>query len=109
MIDENDIEKALSWLVKNATPAAKARAERQYLEEYRKVIKAQLMKASGEETAAAQEREAYANEGYAKHLEALRIAVEDDERFRWLTTAAEAKIECWRSFEATRRAQEKIR
>lgn len=108
MIDEDDIQRALDWLVKNATPAAKARAERQYLEEYRKVLKAQLMKASGEETAAAQEREAYANEAYANHLDVLRIAVEADERFRWLTTAAEAKIEVWRSEQANQRAQGKI-
>lgn len=108
MIDESDIGKALDWLVKNATPAAQARANRQYMEEYRKVIKAQLMKASGEESAAAQEREAYANPEYAKHLKALQAAVEMDERFRWLTTAAEAKIEVWRSEQANARAQGKV-
>ena len=108
MILDEEIERALEWLVKNATPAAQARANRVYVEEYRKVIKSRLMKASKEESAAAQEREAYANPEYAKHLEAVRAAVEEDERFRWLTTAAEAKIEVWRSEQANARAQGKI-
>ena len=107
MIDESEIERALEWLVKNATPAAQARANRVYVEEYRKVIKARLMKASGQESAAAQEREAYANEQYATHLEAVKQAVEEDERFRWLTTAAEAKIEIFRTEQANLRAQGK--
>jgi hypothetical protein len=108
MIHDDEIEKTLTWLVTNATPAAQARANRQYMEEFRKVIKAQLMNASEEKTAAAQEREAYAHPDYVKHLDALRTAVEMDERFRWLTTAAEAKIEVWRSFQANQRAQGKI-
>lgn len=108
MIHEAEIEKALEWLVKNATPAAQARANRVYVEEWRKVLKARLMKASKEESAAAQEREAYASDKYAEHLEAVRQAVEDDERFRWLTTAAEAKIEVWRSEQANARAQGKV-
>ena len=108
MIQDSEIEKALSWLVANATPAAQARANRVYVEEWRKVLKARLMKASKEESAAAQEREAYAHKDYAEHLEAVKQAVEDDERFRWLTTAAEAKIEVWRSEQANARAQGKV-
>ena len=108
MIDESEIERALEWLVKNATPAAQARANRVYVEEYRKVIKARLMKSSGQDSAAAQEREAYAADEYSRHLEAVRAAVEEDERFRWLTTAAEAKIEVWRSEQANARAQGKV-
>jgi predicted Fe-S protein YdhL (DUF1289 family) len=108
MIDEEDIDKALHWLVKNADAAARARAERVYVDEYRKHLKARLMKACGEETAAAQEREAYASQQYADHLKVLRDAVQEDERFRWLTTAAEAKIEVWRSEQANARAQGKV-
>ena len=43
MIDEDQVQKSLDWLVHNAEPAAKARATRTYLEEYRKSIKADLM------------------------------------------------------------------
>ena len=108
MIEEEDIDKALHWLITNASAAAKARAERVYVDEYRKHLKARLMKACGEETAAAQEREAYASQQYADHLKVLRDAVQEDERFRWLTTAAEAKIEVWRSEQANARAQGKV-
>lgn len=108
MIQEEEIDKVLEWLVKNATPAAKARADRIYLEEWKKSQKAILMKKSGEETAAAQEREALANPEYLKTLEALRDAVVEDERFRWLITSAEAKIEVWRSQQANQRAQGRV-
>jgi hypothetical protein len=108
MIEEEEIERALHWLVNNATPAAKARANRIYMDEYRKHLKARLMKACNEETAAAQEREAYASQEYVDHLKVLREAVMEDERYRWLTVAAEAKIECWRSEQANARAQGKV-
>ena len=52
----------------------------------------------------AQEREAYADERYAKHLEAMKIAIAQDEQNRFLRIAAEAKIEAWRSFSANHRA-----
>ena len=52
---------------------------------------------------AAQEREALADERYLDHLSALRIAVEDDEKMRWLKAAAEAKIEAWRTQAANQR------
>lgn len=108
MISEDEIDRVLDWLVKNATPAAKARADRVYLEEWKRSQKAILMKKSGEETAAAQEREALANPEYLKTLEALRDAVAEDERFRWLVTSAEAKIEVWRTQNANQRAQSKV-
>jgi hypothetical protein len=108
MIDENDIEKALSWLVKNATPAAKARAERVYMEAYSKSLKSILMNASPEQTESGKERWAYSNSEYLKHLDALKASVLEDERNRFLTAAAEAKIECWRSMSANLRAQGKL-
>ena len=108
MITDETIDKALDWLVKNATHAARARANRIYLDEYRKHLKARLMRSSGEDTVAAQEREAYASAQYVVHLDTLKDAIEEDERYRWLTTAAEAKIEVWRSEQANQRAQSKV-
>ena len=43
-ISEDDVQKAVDWLRDNAEACAKARATRIYLEEYRKSIKALLMK-----------------------------------------------------------------
>ena len=42
-ISEQDVEQALDYLTNSARGAADARATRQYVEEYRKVIKAQIM------------------------------------------------------------------
>jgi hypothetical protein len=108
VIHEAEIEKALEWLVKNATPAAQARANRVYVEEYSKPLRAMLMKKSGEQSIGGQEREAYAHPDYIAHLEALKVAVEEDEKMRWLQKTAEAKIECWRSEQANMRAQGKV-
>lgn len=96
-ISEQEVEKALDYLRDSAASAAKARAERIYVEEYRKVIKSLLMKEAGGNTAVTQERDAYANPRYLQHLEAIREAVELDERLRFLRVAAEAKIEAWRT------------
>lgn len=108
MISDAEIEKVLDWLTKSAGVAAKARAEREYICEYRKSLKAILMKKSGKESVAAQEVEAYAHAEYREHLEAVRMAVEADEKYRWLQVAAEAKIGLYRTEQATIRAQEKI-
>lgn len=108
MIRDEEIDKALSWLVSNATAAAQARANKIYMLEYRKSLKAILMSKSKETTEAGKEREAYSHPSYIEHLDALKAAVFEDERYSWLQTAAEAKIGMWRSQEASRRTQEKI-
>lgn len=103
--EDIDIFKALDWLRDSAPLYAKAKAERVYLEEYRKSKKAMLMKAVEKDypSAAGQEREAYSNPEYIKLLEALKIAVEQEETLRWRIVACEARIECWRSLESSRR------
>lgn len=108
MIDDKNIQKALDWLVENATPAAQARANRIYCEEFRKSVKADLMAQKPEESIGAQERFAYSHPTCKQHLLALKQAVEEDERMRWLMVAAEAKIEAWRTYQANARAQGRI-
>jgi hypothetical protein len=103
-ITETEIEKALDYLRDNADAAARARAERIYMEEYRKVVKAQLMKEHDGIPISAQEREAYADPNYAAHLDALREAVFQDEKHRFLLEAAKAKCDAWRTQSATERA-----
>lgn len=108
MIQDEDIEKAVEYLRDNSRAAAQAKANRIYMEEYRKVIKAQIMR----EFAGAlgmQEREAYADSRYTQHLEAVKEAVEKDEYHRWMMSAAEAKIEAWRTQQANNRALDKVR
>lgn len=108
--DETQINifRALDFIRDNAQPYAQAKAQRVYLENYRKSKKALLMRDAelrGHKTAAIQEREAYADEEYIEVLEGLKEATEKEEQLRWLITAAEAKIEAWRTIESTRRAE----
>jgi hypothetical protein len=98
-------ELAIEYLFKHGKRYAKAKAERIYLEEYRKSLKAILMKRSYEQTVNAQEREAYSAQEYIDLLKGLKEAVEREEEIRWGLVAAQARIEVWRSQEATNRAE----
>ena len=104
-ITDDEIDKALDFLRDNARDAAQARADRVYVEEYRKTLKAQLMKEHGALSAVLQEREAYADPRYVEHLDAIREAVKADEFARFMRIAAEAKIEAWRTQSSNSRAK----
>lgn len=103
MISEQDIERAIDFLRDNAEVAAKNRAERLYLEDYTRSLKAQIMAEHLAEPLGAQERHAYADTRYLNHLAAMKIAIYEDERGRFLRAAAEAKIEAWRTQQANMR------
>ena len=45
----------------------------------------------------AQEREAYIHPDYLAHLEAIKEAVYEDEKLRFLIDAAKAKISAWQT------------
>src|SRR5215813_9365629 len=103
MISDQDIEAAVDYLRDNADGAAHARANRIYMEEYRKTLKAMVMKEHLDKAVNAQEREAYADMRYLDHLEAMRTAIFEDEKHRFLLAAAQAKIEAWRTLQANQR------
>lgn len=104
-ITDEEIDKALDFLRDNARDAAQARADRIYIEEYRKTLKASIMKEHGSLSATLQEREAYSDPRYVQHLEAIREAVRVDEFHRFMRIAAEAKIEAWRTQSSNSRAR----
>lgn len=106
---EQDISpfKALDFIRDNASEYAQAKANVVYMTEYRKTVKASLMASSSERTESAKETYAYSHPDYKLHLIALEQAVAKCERLRWLMIAAEAKIEVWRSLEASARAEGK--
>lgn len=107
-MSEIDPNKAIDYIIANASKFAKARSERVYIEEYRKSLKAILMQRSGEKVISAQERDAYAHDDYITLLEGLREAVEAEEKLRWDLIAAQARIEVYRTQEASNRAQDRI-
>lgn len=103
-IDPHD---AVDFLLSNAEKLAQAKANRVYMEEFRKTLKAKLMKSCGVDAIGAQEREAYAHADYESHLGGLKSAVEIEESLRWKMVAAQARIEVWRSQEASNRAADR--
>lgn len=107
MITTEDVEQAVDYLRMNARAAAQAKANRVYLEEYRKVIKSQIMRENNNLPLGAQEAIAYCDTRYDTHLKVMRGAIENDEYRRWMMTAAQAKIEAWRTQQANARAEGK--
>jgi len=105
-IDPSD---AFDLLKRWAPIHAKSKAERIYLEEFRKTRKAQLMKDAevkeDRKSAAAQEVYAYSHAEYISVLEGLRAAVEAEELARWRCISAQAALDVWRSQEASARAE----
>lgn len=105
MIKFEDVEKAVDWLRDSAGAAAKARAERIYMESYVKTVLAQESLKAPETSAAARESFARTTPAYLATLQALKEAVEIDEVNRFMRDAAGAKIEAWRTQESTRRTE----
>lgn len=106
MIDDAKLELALDWLRDNANAAAKARAERVYLEEWLPALRAQIAAqciAAGDSAAAA-DTKAKASDAYRDALAGYKIAVEADERMRWHRTRADAIVSAWQTMSANARA-----
>jgi predicted esterase YcpF (UPF0227 family) len=103
----NEPTKAIQYLIDTAPLYSKAKATRMYLEEFRKSRKAQLMSQAGTEVLGKQETYAYAHHEYIQILEGIREAVETEEKYRWLMTAAQARIECWRTEQYSARIEQK--
>lgn len=94
-------------LIREKAPAyGEAKAQRVYLEEFRRVQKALLMKDAqtmGIEAANAQEREALADPQYRQVLKGLSAAIEKEETLRWELESLRLDIEIFRTKEATNR------
>ena len=107
MSEARDPHKAVDYILKHASLFAKAKAERTYIEHYRKSLKGILMKRSMETAIGAQEREAYAHPEMVELLKGLQAAVEIEEKLKWDITAAELRVEIWRTEQANNRAEGK--
>jgi hypothetical protein len=97
--------------IRDKAPAyGEAKAQRVYLEEYKRTKRALLMKDAlrlGIESAAAQEREAYADPAYHQLLKGLAVAIEAEETLKWEMESARLDIEIFRTREATNRMQDR--
>jgi len=93
----NEPTKAIQFIIDTAPLYAKAKADRMYLEEFRKSKHAQLKSLAGTEVLGKQDTFAYAHPEYVGILEGIKQAVETEERYRWLMTAAQARISVWQT------------
>lgn len=101
------VERALNFIRTKADELAQAKADRVYLEEFRKSKKAMLIQEASEQFKTAQEREsyAYAHPEYLQLLEVLREAVVRETKLQFLIKASELKFEQWRTIQANRRTE----
>ena len=110
-MSEKSIDEAVNYLFTHGKKYALAKANRIYLEEFRKSQKAILMKSAMlkglAKTVAAAEIEAYSDTEYVKILEGIKEAVEKEEEYRWGLISAQARIDVWRSNEASNRFLDK--
>jgi hypothetical protein len=97
MISQKDVERALDFLRDSAEQAAINKSNRVYVEDYLKVIKANIMANHADKPVNAQEREAYTHPEYVAHLQAIKEAVYEDEKLRFLIDAAKCKISAWQT------------
>jgi hypothetical protein len=94
---------AIDYIIKQSEAYAQAKAQVTFLTEYRKTKKAICFQNSTRATMAEKEADAYAHPEYQAVLEGLKEAVEEAERLRWMLIAAQARIDVWRSQEASNR------
>ena len=86
-------------------PAAKAKAQRVYIENYLRCKKALLMADSDGATVSAKEAYAYGHPDYIALVEGLREAVEIEEKTRWALEKFKVEFEFWRTTQANERWQ----
>lgn len=102
-----DPNAAVDYIRANSAKYGAAKAQRRYLEEFRKTKKALLMGECTDKAVNAREQFAYAHPDYQALLDGLKAAIEVEETLGWMMRAAEIRVEIWRSSEASNRMQDR--
>jgi len=103
-----DPHEAATYIFKHSALYSQAKAERVYLEQFRKSKKALLMAQSDSKTAILKEMDAYSHSEYLMLLEGLKEAVRVEEELKWKIESAKLSIEIWKSNEFSNRQQDKV-
>lgn len=98
-----DPHEAINYMIRHSAEYAQAKAQVTYLEEFRKSKKAMLFTTAMGNTIADKDNYAYSHPEYLEVLDGLKAAVEKAETLRWMLIAAQARIDVWRSQEASNR------
>lgn len=103
-INPND---AIDFIIKHGPEFAAAKANRVYIEEYKKTVKAILMNDCINMPSTKAEAYALAHPDYKLQIDGLKVAVEMEETLRWHLEAARLRVEVWRTNEASNRGIER--
>ena len=90
-------------MIRHSAEYAQAKAQVTYLEEFRKSKKAMLFANAIGNTIADKDNFAYSHPEYLAVLDGLKEAVEKAETLRWMLVAAQARIDVYRTQEASNR------
>ena len=105
MITEEEVEKCLDFKRDMAVSIAQSMHDKVQIENFRKAKLALLFfKAPSHFKIGEKEHWAYAHKEYLEVIKGLAAAVQEHERLRQLISAADAKIEVWRTIQANHRA-----
>jgi hypothetical protein len=95
-MSDDDAQKAIDYIRDSAPIYAKAKAERTYIENYLKVVKATEMANSDKKTLGDREIDAYMSMTYETQLKAMREAVATEEELKYRMEAAKLRFEHYR-------------
>lgn len=104
MITFEQAEESVMFLHTSAPEIAKAKHDKVRTEEMRKAVLGKLKLASPESAQAGKEAWAYAQDAYEKAVEEMADAAGKYELLLSQRKAAEARIDAWRSMNATHRS-----
>ncbi len=99
-------EKRRMDILEKTKTLAKYKSKRISLEQFRKVLKAKLMKeamVSGVSSVQAQEREAYADPSYEELLDGLEMAVRIETELFYELKIFDVEVQVWRTNQANKR------
>ncbi|RYF30672.1 MAG: hypothetical protein EOO23_04615 [Comamonadaceae bacterium] len=105
--DLREPDRAVDFIIAQSSKFAMAKAQRVYLEEFRKSKKAILMGQSPAKSAVEREQYAYSHEDYIALLGGIKAAIEVEEDLKWKLTAAQLRVDIWRTKEASNRNQDR--
>jgi len=103
--DPND---AIDFIFKKAPEYAKAKGNLAQFEAFKHSLKAIEMAKSEASTIGGKEMDAYKSQAYQELCEAIGLATEEAELLKWQLTAAQMRVEIWRTESATNRNIEKL-
>ena len=102
MITDEQAERAGDFILEHAPKFAQAKADRVYIEHFLKSKRALLFNANMG-TVAERENAALASDVYIELLDGLKEAVTIEETLKWQLTAAQIRVDTWRTQQASHR------